>query len=287
MNAAGIGLSGITLYRYAAEGGAGALVTKSIGLSPNQGFNGPNAFESSSFTLINSMGLPNPGIKNYKLEIEDAKKANVPLILSIFGESAKECRKVAETGISYGIDLIEINVSCPHTKLRRVEESPELVKEIVKEVSVVASKRKIPVSVKISANTDYMEVAKAAVEGGANVLTAINTLRVRPIDPSLKIPILGSPSGYGGKSGAEIASISKKVLRELYEELQVPIFSAGGILTAKEAIERFELGATACQLGTVIAYEGIRIFEKMKREVKDYLRREGVENIREIIGTRV
>jgi len=112
-NAAGFGVSGKLLYRYAVAG-AGAVVTKSVGRYEREGYPNPTFFEISphnSHSYVNAMGLPNPGIKNYGLEIEDAKHAGVPLILSIFGKSVEECREVAEVAIKYPIYMLEFNDS--------------------------------------------------------------------------------------------------------------------------------------------------------------------------------
>jgi dihydroorotate dehydrogenase len=75
------------------------------------------------------MGLPNPGIKNYGMEIEDAKYADVPLILSIFGKNVDECRQVAEIAVEYPIDMLEFNASCPHSDFVAVENNPKLLRQ--------------------------------------------------------------------------------------------------------------------------------------------------------------
>lgn len=283
MNAAGLGFSGKMLFRYA-KGGAGAIVTKSIGLKEREGYDGSNFIEITTLTPVNAMGLPNPKIENYKLEIEDMKAANVPIVLSVFGQTPEECGKVAEIGIGYGIAMIEINVSCPHTELATVEKNPELVKEITQRVSQIAHPKEIPVSIKISPNEDYIEVAKAAEEGGANAITAINTIRVRPMNSKLNIPILGSSLGYGGKSGKGIREISEKILKDLYAELEIPIISTGGIFSYRDAINRFTNGAIACQIGTAIGYKGVDVFKEIAEGLKSYLRRNNYDNIKEIIG---
>ena len=286
MNSAGFGVSGKLLARYAIEGGAGAIVTKSIGLEEREGFNGPNFFEFESFSPINAMGLPNPGIKNMKYEIEDMKKAGVPIILSIFGHTPEECERVAEIGVEYGINMVEVNVSCPSTEVSTVEEDPDLVKEVVKKVARVAHPFGVPVSVKISPNTNYLEVAKAAEEGHANTIVAINTLRYLPVNKKLKIPILGSSSGHGGISGKKIKRLSEKILKELYLELNIPIISVGGIFSSRDVIKRFAYGASACQIGSAIGYKGIKIFEEIKNGVKKYLISNSYSNIEEMIGVK-
>lgn len=146
------------------------------------------------------------------------------------------------------------------------------------------SNQPIPVSVKISANVDHIEVAKAAVEGGADMITAINTLKVRPMNSKLNIPILASATGHGGLSGRNIKKRSEQVLEDLYAELKVPIISVGGIEFITDVIHRFEKGASACQIGTATIHKGLGIYKMLNRGLETHLARNGYNNVREIIG---
>lgn len=280
MNVAGMGFTGEYLYRIVAEGGAGAIVTKSIGLRSRDGYDGPNFIDD----CINAMGLPGPGIVDYRREIEDMKAANVPIFASIYGETPEEAKEVAASAIVYGANGIEGNVSCPHTSLGSVEKDPELVKRIAEAVVSVARPKNVPVFVKISANADYVEVAKAAVEGGASGITAINTKKVMPMNKKLGVPILGSDNGYGGLSGEKIRKLSIRVLKDLYAELDVPIINAGGI--SWDYIDRFEYGASACQIGTATIKYGLGLYERLNEELGAYIAVNGYDNVKDIIGIR-
>lgn len=99
---------------------------------------------------MNAMVPPNSGIKNYGLEIEDAKYANVPQIQSIFGKSVEECREVAQIAIKYPIDMLEFNAACQHSDFVAVENNPKLLKSIIKEIRENVQPR--PIAVKISPN---------------------------------------------------------------------------------------------------------------------------------------
>ncbi len=281
MNASGFGVSGMLLYRYAKHG-AGAIVTKSIGMEERKGFANPTFLELESGTFVNAMGLPNPGIDNYELEIKDAKKANVPIIVSIFGQSPEEVATVGRKAVEFGADMLEINVSCPHTEISSVENDPELVKQIVEEVKKVV--KDVTVSVKLSPNTDYIEVAKAAEEGGADAITAINTLRVKPEHPQRHINILGNPSGFGGRSGKKHAEIGKKVVYEIYREVNIPLIGVGGISAGKDVVEYAGNGASLFQIGSALVSDGLGIFNRIKNEIKEYLKNEGYSHIKELVG---
>jgi dihydroorotate dehydrogenase electron transfer subunit len=283
-NAAGFGVSGKLLYRYAVAG-AGAIVTKSVGLYEREGYPNPTFFEIAPHSYVNAMGLPNPGIKNYGLEIEDAKYVNVPLILSIFGKSVEECREVAKIAIKYPIDMLEFNASCPHTEFAAVEHNPKLLKSIIKEIRSVAHPKGIPVAVKISPNVgDPAGLAMTAEKAGADAITAINTVISRPIDPTLDIPLLGNPTGYGGKSGKELAFGGKKVVFALSEELRIPIIAVGGIFSAKDVIEYAKNGASLFQVGSALVSEGVEMFPRIKKGLKEYLVAKRYKNVGEMVG---
>ncbi len=281
-NAAGFGVSGRLLYRYAVSG-AGAVVTKSVGLHERDGYPNPTFIEVSPLSYANAMGLPNPGIKNYGREIKDAKRANVPLILSIFGKDVEECREVAKRAIEYPIDMLEFNASCPHSDFVAVENNPKLLRAIIKEVREIA--QPIPLAVKISPNVgDPAGLAMTLEKAGADAITAINTVMARPVDHTLDIPILGNPTGYGGKSGKALTVGGKEVIFALYKELKVPLIAVGGIFSAKDVIEYAKNGASLFQVGSALVSEGPGIFSKLKEELKEYLVANGYKDIDELVG---
>ncbi len=285
-NAAGFGVSGKLLYRYAVAG-AGAVVTKSIGLNEQEGYPNPTFFELSphSRSYVNAMGLPNPGIKNYGIEIEDAKYADVPLILSIFGKNVDECRQVAEIAVEYPIDMLEFNASCPHSDFVAVENNPKLLRQIIKVLRDIAHPKGISVAVKISPNVgDPAGFAVRLEQAGADAITAINTVLSRPVDPTLDIPLLGNPTGYGGKSGRDLTAGGKKTVFDLYKELKIPIIAVGGIFSGKDVIEYAKNGASLFQVGSALVSEGHEIYSTIKMELKEYLVANGHKNIGEIVG---
>jgi len=280
MNASGCGVSGRILYRFALEG-AGAVVTKSLGLEPRKGFRGPVMLEDPQRVYINALGLPNPGVDGYLQEIEDARRAGVPIIGSIFGRDPVEYAEAAKKIYAAGVDAIELNISCPHTEFEMVEDIPELVRDVVRSVKSVV---KIPVFVKISANSDYIEVARKAVEGGADGITAINTLRGYAYDPYFRTPILGSPRGYGGISGPSLKPIVRRVLADIRGEVRVPIIAVGGIDSARDVVELAMLGASGFQICTAIAYKGFSVFREILSDLRRYLKDMGLRSFRELIG---
>src|SRR2546428_12896018 len=97
------------------EAGAGAVVTKSIGPQPREGYPNPTIVELDA-GLLNAVGLPNPGIVEYEHEVKRARKAGAGVIGSVFGKDADEYATVATKMATYGVKAIELNLSCPHAK---------------------------------------------------------------------------------------------------------------------------------------------------------------------------
>ena len=192
MLASGIlGYSAESLNRVA-RGGAGAVVTKSVGIEPRVGYANPTVVQAEA-GLINAMGLPNPGIDVYSEEIRFSKTIlRVPLIVSVFGYSADEYAAVAKKAVAAGADAVELNVSCPHVKQTGAEigQSPKLLTEVVEKTKAAINK---PLIVKLSPNVaDITVLAQAAVEAGADALTAVNTLKAMAIDTETMMPILAT-----------------------------------------------------------------------------------------------
>jgi dihydroorotate dehydrogenase (NAD+) catalytic subunit len=283
MLAAGIlGMTGASL-REAINCGAGAVVTKSVGLKPREGYPNPTVTQVAC-GLLNAMGLPNPGIYEFKEEIKEVKQSetHVPLIISIYGFSTSEFVKVAKVAAEAGADALELNVSCPHVGGTGAEigQNPGLVAEVVREVKKGVNKL---VFVKLTPNVaDIVEVAKAAVEAGADALTAINTVRAMAVDVETTRPILANK--IGGLSGPAVSPIAVRCVYEIYREVDVPIVGCGGITSWQDAVEFMLAGASAVQVGTAIATMGLGVFKLITRGVNVYLKRKGFGSVEEIVG---
>jgi dihydroorotate dehydrogenase (NAD+) catalytic subunit len=283
--AAGImGETGSALKRMA-KNGAGALCTKSVGIERKEGHNNPTMVEVEG-GFLNAMGLPNPGVNEYIEEIEkikdDLKRMDVKLIGSIYGKDDKEFSKVAEIIEPY-VDLIELNISCPHAGGgygSQIGQNPELSYKVVSAVKDVVN---IPVVAKLTPNVaDIKEIAKTVVEAGADGITAINTLGPgMVIDINTKKPVLGNK--VGGMSGKAIKPIAIKNVYDIYSVVDVPIIGVGGITTGYDAIEFMMAGASAVQVGTGVYYRGYDIFNKICDEMEAFLKENNLK-LKDIIG---
>ena len=282
MLASGIlGYATETLERIV-EGGAGAVVTKSVGITPREGYANPTIVQTNC-GLINAMGLPNPGIDEFVKEIHEAKNTlNVPLIVSVYGFSTEEYAKVAKKAMNAGADAVELNVSCPHVKETGSEigQNPKILTEVVGKVKAVIDK---PVFVKLSPNvTSIAETAEAAVKAGVDALTAINTVKAMAIDTETTMPILSNK--IGGLSGLAIKPIAIRCVYEIYEHVKVPIIGCGGITNWRDAVEFLLAGATAVQIGTAVALKGPNVFKIVAQGIDAYLKKKGFRSVNEIVG---
>lgn len=276
-----LGYSAESMHRVI-KGGAGAVVTKSVGLEPRMGYANPTVVQAKS-GLINAMGLPNPGIDQYVDEIKYAKSLiHAPLIVSVFGYSADEYTAVAKKAVEAGADAVELNVSCPHVKQTGAEigQNAMLLYEVVSKVKAQVHK---PVIVKLSPNvTDIVDLACAAVRGGADALTAVNTLKAIAIDVETMLPILSNVKG--GLSGPAVKPVALRCVYDLREKVQVPIIGCGGIVDWRDAVEYFLAGASAVQVGTAIALEDTDVFQNINRGIEVYLRKKHYRSVKDIVG---
>jgi dihydroorotate dehydrogenase (NAD+) catalytic subunit len=228
------------------------------------------------------MGLPNPGIDEYPKEIAVAREAGATVIGSVFGGSAEEFASLAGRMAATGVAALELNLSCPHAEGYGTEVggTPEAVGEIVRAVRQAV---RIPVIAKITPNTsDPAALAVAAERAGANAVSAINTLRALAIDVRLRRPVLAHR--LGGLSGAAIKPVGLACVWQICEKVSVPVIGIGGISTAEDALEYLMAGATAVEVGTAVAFEGVQVFGKLAHELSSLLDELGLPSARSAVG---
>ncbi len=260
---------------------AGAVVTKSIGLKPREGYPNPT-FVELEYGILNAMGLPNPGIDKYCEEIKELKNSNVTVIGSVFGSNSHEFTELSNKMNISGVDALELNMSCPHAKGYGLEigSDSKLVKEIT---SKVKESSKVPVFVKLSSNLkDIVEIAKSAEKGNADGIVAINSVKAMKINLDMKIPVLANITG--GYSGKAIKPIGVRCVYDIAKNVDIPVIGVGGVTTGEDALEYIMAGASAIQIGTGIYYRGIDIFKKVCREIEDWMKDHNYKTITKLIG---
>lgn len=259
-----------SLKRVESEG-AGAVVTKSLGVRPNPGYSGPVIVEVEG-GFLNAVGLANPGFKAFREDIMDGiskEPFSVPLIASIYGADTGEFSTIVK-GLEGIVDGFELNLSCPHSKSYglAVGSDPRLVKEIVESCRQATGK---PLITKLSPSVPRIEeIAMAAEKAGANAICAINSVGPgMAIDIESRRPILSNKRG--GLSGGCVKSIAVRCIFDIFEAVKVPIIGVGGIQKPEDAIEIMEAGATWVQIGTGIYRRELGLFREISKGIEHFL----------------
>jgi dihydroorotate dehydrogenase (NAD+) catalytic subunit len=287
--AAGIlGTTAASMNRVLDSGAAG-VVTKSFSRESNSGYKNPIMVEVEG-GILNAVGLSSPGVDSFKKELSLIKrgintknKANKIAIASIYGSTPEEFIYVSNK-IEGLVDMIELNISCPHAMAgygSAIGQCKDNTFEVVKSVKESNS---IPILTKLTPNvTDIKEIAISAEKGGSDGLTLINTL-----GPGMKIDINAGCSvlknKFGGLSGPAIKPIAIKHVYDLYETLKIPIVGVGGIKNYEDVVEFLYAGSAAVEIGTSIMYEGLEIFSKINLKLVKFMKEKGFKSIDEMIG---
>ena len=258
----------------------GAFVTKSVTLNSSKGNPEPRIVETRC-GVINSIGLQNSGTKFFvQKELPRLVNLNLPVIVNVSAGTVKEFGKVASylsnNDSSEIISGIEINVSCPNIKEGGVAfgTNPKLVEEIVKTIKKNVDNH-ITIITKLTPNvTDITVPARAAINGGTDALSMINTMRGMAIDICRGEPFLGNKTG--GLSGPAIKPVGVFMVYECFRKIseckkrKIPIVGIGGISTWQDAMEYIMAGATAVGIGTAW-FVNPEIFNKIHIEIKKFV----------------
>lgn len=276
------GILGIsqTIFERLYDENIGAVVTKSISVNPMKGYSNPTIIPLGGGSYLNAVGLSNPGVAAFSKELSENR--NIPIMISLVGSSEKEFSKMVKVFDSLKIIGYEINLSCPHVSKMGMEvgDDPEAVNKIVRAVRMNTNK---PISVKVGVGSiDVVELARVAIEAGANIITAINTLRAMSIDVETMMPILSNL--IGGLSGNAIKPIGIRCVYEISKKLQVPVIGCGGVSSWQDVIEYMIVGASAVQIGSILGSSGPKIFNHITKDLRKYVEKKGLRNISELIG---
>ena len=221
--------------------------------------------------ILNSVGLQNPGVDDFITgELPALKRSGARVVANISGNTPEEYGEMCEKLSEAGVDMIEVNISCPHVKAGGLAYGtrPELAAEVT-EISRRHST--VPVMVKLSPNvTDVTEIARAVAGAGADALSLINTLRGMRIDVATRRPIL--KMNTGGLSGPAVLPVAVRMVWEVANAVKLPILGMGGVAKAEDAAQLMLAGAAAVAVGTACftdPFAPIRVrdgLEKIARE---------------------
>ncbi len=260
----------------------GAVTTKGVAITPWEGNPTPRVAEVYG-GMLNAIGLQNPGVDTFiERDLAFLEKVDTKVIVNVCGHSVKEYEECVERLAECdNVDLLEINVSCPNVKEGGIAfgTDPSSLNNITK---AVKSKAKQPIIMKLSPNvTDITEMARAAVDGGADALSLINTITGMKIDIYRRAFALANKTG--GMSGPAVKPVAIRMVHQVANAVDVPIIGMGGIMTAEDAIEFIMAGATAVSVGTS-NFNDPTVTGKIVDGIEEFMKSQGIESLDEIRG---
>ena len=292
--------SGYQVQR-AFEAGWGGAVWKTLGE--------PILNVSSRFAAVNYNGQRVAGFSNIELitdrplevnlqEILETKKRfpDHAIIASIMVEPQQEkWHEIVRKVEAVGVDGLELNFGCPHGMAERgmgaaSGQVPELVEKQTYWVKEVA---RTPVIVKLTPNiTDITVTAEAAVRGGADAVSMINTINSLAgvdLDSWHTVPHVAGKGAHGGYSGPAVKPIALNMVAECARNssVNVPISGIGGISNWQDAAEFMLMGSTGVQICTAAMHHGFSIVEDMIDGLNNYLGDKGIASVMDLVGQSV
>ena len=260
----------------------GGIVVKAVTGKNRDGNPYPRMAETPS-GMLNSVGLQNKGVDYFVKEIYPRiKDFKTLIIVNVSGSTMEEYVEVAEKiNELQAIPAIELNISCPNVKLGGMAfgNVASSAREVTNAVRKVYKKDLI---VKLSPNvTSITDIAKAVTDGGADILSLINTILGMAIDVNKRRPVLSTVTG--GLSGPAIKPIALRMVWQVHNAVKIPVIGMGGIMNANDAIEFMLAGASAIQVGTANFIDPA-VSMKIVEGIEAYLRLHKMSRARELIG---
>jgi dihydroorotate dehydrogenase (NAD+) catalytic subunit len=275
------GILGISLEVFGRiyRNGAGAVVSKSLSKEPWEGYPNPTIIGVKN-GYLNAVGLSNPGAPYFAKMMESNR--DVPIIVSLVGSIEDEFEFMVKQFENCNVTAYELNLSCPHVEKVGLEvgDDPKLVTKIV---SRVKSSTRAPVIGKVGlGTTNYLDTVKAAIDGGADAITAINTIRAMGIDVETQRPFLSHK--IGGLSGSAIKPVAVRCVYEITSKYNIPVIGCGGVSSWEDALEFIFAGASAVQVGSAVGDRWIEVFSEINEGITNYMNKKGFSKISEMVG---
>lgn len=259
----------------------GGIAVKGLTVKERLG-NPPPRIAETPMGILNSVGLQNPGVDAFiDHELPFLRQYDTNIIANISGNTVEEYCEMAEKLSDAGVDMLEVNISCPNVKAGGLafgtscEQAALVTKEVKKHASV-------PVMVKLSPNvTDIAEIARAVEQAGADAVALINTLLGMRIDIETCRPILRNNTG--GLSGPAVFPVALRMVWQVKNAVKIPVLGMGGISTGADAVEMMLAGADLISLGTALFSDPCAPVD-VTSGINNYLERKNISSATELTG---
>lgn len=259
----------------------GAIVAKTITPEPREGSPLPRVVEYKD-AFLGAIGIPNKGPEHFVREIASFyRQFSPPFVASISAPTVEAFGKIAADVSKPGIDILEINISCPNLEKdgKAFAMDPDATEKAIRRITECTD---LPVWAKLSPNAgDAPTVAQAAEAGGAEALTVANAMVGMAIDAEAMRPRLGNITG--GMTGPATKPVILFMAYQVARSVSIPVIGCGGISTAEDAIEYMLAGASAIQAGTVNFIHPAAMLDIIDG-MEAYCRRKGIERVSDLTG---
>ena len=262
-------------------GELGGICAKGLTLHRREGNPAPRIAETP-VGILNSVGLQNPGVDAFiEHELPFMRQYDTKVIANISGNTPEEYGIMCEKLSAAGVDMIEVNISCPNVKAGGLAYGTR--PELAAEVTEMAKKHStVPVMVKLSPNvTDITEIARAVEAAGADALSLINTLRGMRIDINTRRPVL--KMNTGGMSGPAVLPVAVRMVWEVANAVKVPILGMGGVSKGEDAAQMMLAGATAVAVGTACIADPFAPVN-VRKGLEAICEKQGLASVSELTG---
>lgn len=260
----------------------GGISVKGLTPEKREG-NPPSRIAEAASGMLNAVGLQNPGIDAFlEDELPWLKAQGTRIIANIAGKTIEEYMLMARRLRGSGVDMIEMNISCPNVKEGGVAfgAKPESIYKVVNAVKPHCAQ---PLMVKLTPNTlDIAENAQAAEAAGADAISLINTLTGLAVDLERRVPVLANVTG--GLSGPAIKPVALRMVWQAAHAVKIPVIGIGGIMTGSDAVEFMMVGASAVQVGTANLIDPMACVNIIE-EIEQYMGYHDIGNIWELVGS--
>src|SRR5437763_12944798 len=262
----------------------GGIIPKTVTAAPRAGNEPPRTVETPC-GMLNAIGLDNDGLEHFLAHhLPYLRTLPTAVIGNIAGKTEDEfvamAKRVGEAG--HGLAALELNLSCPNVSGGLdFATDPELTRRIVRRCREVCPD--LPLVAKLTPNvTDIALIARAAADGGADAVSAVNTFVGMAVDWRKRKPILGNVTG--GLSGPAIKPLALRSVWRIAKLKAIPVIGVGGIATLDDVMEFLVAGASAVQIGTANFYDPTASV-KIAEGLPDALRMVGAERVMDVVGS--